>query len=134
MASAYHNLKGVIRDLERACNDGDFSVARAFVDLIEDVRDAFLDDAEDTPGEGGDAGLGVPDQPSLPGMERPAEGHDSVRPNPVDQFARLREQVERLTALAALRQEGPLPSDVAAVAATVHGRRLVKPAPRESLT
>lgn len=128
--SAYHNLVGVIKDLERACSDGDYSIARAFIDLIEDVRDALLDDAEDPAESGADAGLGLPDQQSLAGLGGPAPGHGTGSSEALDQLTRLRDQVERLTALQAVG--GLVPSDTAAVAATLVGRRVVKPGKRET--
>lgn len=125
MAREYHNLRGVVRDITRALREGDYSEVRAFVDLLDDFADADagFQAAEDASGEGADDGLGLPVQQEFPSMGGAATGHDSVQPPDLDLAARLGHAVERITQLES--HEGRVPSDAAALATAVHGRRLV---------
>lgn len=116
----YHNLRGLVRDIERALREGDYSEVAAFVDLVDDFADARVLETDDASREGRDAGLDLPDQQSLPRVGGSAPGHDSGSTEALGELARLRDQVERLVALST--SAGRVPGDVADVAAATRAR------------
>lgn len=119
----YHNLEGLIRDINRCFHDGEYDLIGNLCDLLDDFEDARVGIAEDTAGEGPDAGLGLPDQLDLPGLGGPTPGHDSVRAQDLDIAARLEHAVERITQLESSR--GRVPSDTAHLASAIDRHSLV---------
>lgn len=119
----YHNLRGLVRDMQRALREGDYSEVTALVDLIDDIADARVGIAEDASGDGPDDGLDLPDQSGLPGLVGSPQGHDTMLPQDVDIQARLADAVERLTRLES--SNGRVPRDAAHLAVPGLGRRLV---------
>lgn len=119
----YHNLEGIIRDINRAFHDGDYDIVGTLCDLLDDFEDARVGIAEDAAGEGTHDGLDLPDQQELPGLGGPAQGHGSLQHPDLDLATRLGHAVERITQLESA--QGRVPSDTAHLASTIARRRLV---------
>lgn len=83
----YHNLRGLVRDIERALREGDYSEVFAFLDLVEDIEDArdgiesdtVLEDAEDTATDVGDPQLELRNSDDGSSLLAAPSGHGSGR-------------------------------------------------------
>lgn len=127
----YHNLRGIVRDIERALREGDYSEVATFVDLLDDFADAregidedtLLDDAEGTSGQECLPNMELRDQPDGTPLDGTAQGHDSLRSDALDAARGLGPAVERIARLSA--SAGGIIRDSAPVVRTAPQHRAV---------